>query len=89
MISDVMSTKVVATVASVVPYVLRTFEFGKLFKILFAVMAGNTSPQNRKVCKLFISLLVNSDDSKYLLIKDGVDTQVLQLYFFNRSKNSI
>ena len=81
-----ISIKVVATVASVGPYVFKTIEDGKLFFILFTVFEGKTSPQKRKVFKLFIFFSSNSDESKSLLMNDGVETQTSQEYFFNLSK---
>ena len=43
-----ISIKVVATVASVGPYVFKTIEDGKLFLFFFTVFEGKTSPQKKE-----------------------------------------
>src|SRR5688572_21777728 len=72
---------VVATVASVGPYVFQTSAFGKRLSKLATTSGASVSPQNQNL-RIWGSIVSENPGSiRHMRAKEGVDTQIETLDF--------
>src|SRR5205823_8762574 len=72
-----MRIDVVATVASVGPYVFQTSARGNRFNSYAAVCGASVSPQKRKRCTRGSIASENLSSTRHICAKEGVETHVV------------
>src|SRR3990172_506475 len=88
-ISGVISTDVVATVASVGPYAFHNSVLGKRLSRSTQISGASASPASQKRRSVGIMLSPKDGSIKHRRAKDGVETHIVAFEFFNVWKSSL